>query len=73
MLPNQVTYLKRSSMESFTLGPTPKIDFSLAQQQHLAMASERTLQHNNPHNKLSKLYGIHYRILTILKPRGLYL
>jgi hypothetical protein len=29
MLPNQVTYLKGSSIESFTLGPTPKIDFSL--------------------------------------------
>jgi hypothetical protein len=27
-LPNQVSYLKGSSMESFILGPTPKIDFS---------------------------------------------
>jgi hypothetical protein len=27
-LPNQVSYLKRSSMESFILGPSPKIDFS---------------------------------------------
>jgi hypothetical protein len=27
-LPNQVSYLKGSSMESFTLGPTPKVDFS---------------------------------------------
>jgi hypothetical protein len=35
ILPNQVTYLKGSLMESFTLGPTPKIDFSSAQQQHL--------------------------------------
>jgi len=25
---NQASYLKGSSMESFTLGPTPKIDFS---------------------------------------------
>jgi hypothetical protein len=25
------------------------------QQQHLETTSERTLQHNNPHNKLSKL------------------
>jgi hypothetical protein len=47
-------------MESFTLGPTPKIDFNSAQQQHLTMALERTLQHNNPHNKLSKHYGIQY-------------
>jgi len=30
--------LKGSSMKSFTLGPTPKIDFSSAQQQHLATA-----------------------------------
>jgi hypothetical protein len=28
--PNQVSYLNGSSMESFTLGPTPKIDFSSA-------------------------------------------
>jgi len=34
MPPNQVSYLKGSSMESFTLGPTPKIDFRSAQQQH---------------------------------------
>jgi hypothetical protein len=27
MLPDQVSYLKGSSMESFTLRPTPKIDF----------------------------------------------
>jgi hypothetical protein len=60
-------------MESFTLGPTPKIDFNSAQQQHLAMASERTFQHNNLHNKLYKHYGIQYWILTILKPRDLYL
>jgi hypothetical protein len=26
-LPNQASYQKGSSMESFTLGPTPKIDF----------------------------------------------
>jgi hypothetical protein len=41
MPPNQVTYLKRSSIESFTLGPTPKTDFSLAQQEHtMEMARE---------------------------------
>jgi hypothetical protein len=48
MFPNQVTYLKGSSIESFTLGPTPKIDFSSTHQQHLATASKRTIQHNNP-------------------------
>lgn len=40
MPPKQVTYLKGSSLESFTLGPTPKIYFSSAQQQHLAMVWE---------------------------------
>jgi hypothetical protein len=29
-LPNQVTYFNGSSMESFTLGPTPKIDFNFS-------------------------------------------
>jgi hypothetical protein len=46
--PNQVSYLNGSSMESFTLGPTPKIDFSLsAGTSHTATALERTLQVNN--------------------------
>jgi hypothetical protein len=35
--------LNGSSMESFTLGLTPKINFSSAQQQHLATASKRML------------------------------
>jgi len=34
-------------MESFTLGQASKIYFSSAQQQHLAMAWERPIQHNN--------------------------
>jgi hypothetical protein len=29
-LPNQVIYLKGPSMKSFTLGPTPKIDFKFS-------------------------------------------
>jgi hypothetical protein len=46
--PNQVTYLKGSSMESFTLWPTPKIDFSSVQQQHTTTTAwERTVQLNN--------------------------
>jgi hypothetical protein len=46
--PNQVSYLKGSSMESFTLGPTPKIDFSLnAATAHTATTLERTIQLNN--------------------------
>jgi len=40
--------LKGSSMESFTLGPTPKIDFSLsAATSRRIMALERTNQLNN--------------------------
>jgi hypothetical protein len=40
--------LKGSSMESFTLGPTPKIDFSLsAATAHTTTALERTIQLNN--------------------------
>jgi len=34
MPPNQVSYLKVSSMESFTLGPTPTIDFIADQITH---------------------------------------
>jgi len=34
--PNQVSYLKGSSMESFTLEPTPKIDFTADQITDLA-------------------------------------
>jgi len=46
--PNQVSYLMGSSMESFTLGTTPKIDFSLsAATAHTATASERLDQLNN--------------------------
>jgi hypothetical protein len=45
-------------MESFTLGPTPKIDFSSAQQQYFATAWEWTDQTNNSYNNLSKHYGI---------------
>jgi hypothetical protein len=33
-LPNQVSYLKESSMESFTLRPTRKIESVVAQQHH---------------------------------------
>jgi len=71
-LPNQVSYLKGSSMDSFTLGLIPKIDFT------------RTIEHTPATawelgdlwfslNTLSKHYGIRYRIHTIYKPRALYL
>jgi len=37
------------------------------------MAREQADQDNDSKNKLSKHYGIQYRILTIYMPRGLYL
>jgi hypothetical protein len=50
-LPNQVSYLKGSSMESFTLGPIPKIDFSCsAATTHL----QRLQRKLNKLNNLSK-------------------
>jgi hypothetical protein len=60
MLSNQVSYLKGSLMESFTLGPTPKIDFT------------RNKEHTSA-NTLSKHYGILYWIFTNYKPRAIYL
>jgi hypothetical protein len=50
-------------MESFTLGLTPKIDFSSAQQQYtttMATASERTIQHNN--SKINSLSSTEFNI-----------
>jgi hypothetical protein len=45
--PNQVSYLKESSIESFTLWPTLKIDFRLsAATSHTTTVSERSTQLN---------------------------
>jgi hypothetical protein len=71
-LPNQIFYLKGSSMESFTLGPTPKIDFTRNKEHTPAMARELIdLQFSL--NTLSKHYRILYWILTNYKPRAIYL
>jgi len=43
MAPNQVSYLKGSSMESFPFGPIPKIDFRSEQQQHTLQWLQRDL------------------------------
>jgi hypothetical protein len=54
-LHNQVSYLKGSSMESFTLGPTPKIDFSCsAATTHLQWLQRKLNQLNNLQNNFSK-------------------
>jgi len=58
-LPNQVSYLKRSLMESFTLGPTPNIDFTRIVEHTPATARELAdLQISL--NTLSKHYEILY-------------
>jgi hypothetical protein len=70
--PNQVSYLKGSLMDSFTLRPTPKIDFTWTVRHTLATARELADLWFSL-NTLSKHYGILYRIHTIYKPRALYL
>jgi hypothetical protein len=53
-------------MESFTLGPTPKINFSLsAATAHTTIALERTNQFNNLTNNSLSSSGIQYRILAV--------
>jgi hypothetical protein len=58
-LPNQFSYLKGSSMKSFTLDPTPKIDFTRNKEHTPATARElANLQFSL--NTLSKHYEILY-------------
>jgi hypothetical protein len=60
-LPNQVSYLKGSSMESFTLGPTPKIDFSCsAATAHLQWLQRGRIITNNLHKYSLSSGGIQY-------------
>jgi hypothetical protein len=61
--PNQVTYLKGSSMDSFTLELLPKIDFARNSNSTLATTWELVVLHNISLNTLSKLYRIQYGIL----------
>jgi len=72
MLPNQVSYLKGSSIDFFTLGLIPKIDFTRNVEHTPATAWELADLWFSL-NTLSKHYGIQYRIHTIYKPRALYL
>jgi hypothetical protein len=71
-LPNQVSYLKGSSIDSFTLGLIPKIDFTRTVEHTPAMTWELADLRFSL-NTLSKHYGIRYKIHTIYKPRALYL
>jgi hypothetical protein len=71
-LSNQVSYLKGFLMESFTLEPTPKKDFTRTVEHTPATAWELADLRFSL-NILSKHYGIRYKIHTIYKPRALYL
>jgi hypothetical protein len=58
-------------MESFTLGPTPKIDFSLsAATAHTIMALERANQLNNLTNNSLSSSRIQYQIFPVLNAQG---
>jgi len=72
MLPNQVSYLKGSLMDFFTLWPAPKIDFTQTVE-HTPTTARELADLRFFLNTLSKHYRIRYRIHTIYKPRALYL
>jgi hypothetical protein len=58
-------------MESFTLWPTPKIDFSLsAATAYTMMALERTNHLNNLTNNSLSSSGIQYQILAVQNAQG---
>jgi hypothetical protein len=61
-LSNQIFHLKEFLMDSFTLRPTPKIDFTRTVEQTLVMAWELADLRFSL-NTLSKNYAIHCRIL----------
>jgi hypothetical protein len=63
-LPNQVSYLNGSLIDSFTLGPTPKIDFTQIIE-HTPATARELADLRFSLNTLSKHYGIRYRIHTI--------
>jgi hypothetical protein len=62
MPPNQISYLKGFLMDSFTLGLTPKIDFTRTVEHTLETASELADLRFSL-NTLSKNSGIHSGIL----------
>jgi hypothetical protein len=69
-LPNQVSYLKGSSMESFILGTSPKIDFSCSAVTAHLQWLERQISSNNLTNNSLSSEGIQYRILAVLNAQG---
>jgi hypothetical protein len=71
-LPNQISYLKRFLMDSFTLGLTPKINFTRTVEHTPATAWELA-DLRFFLNTLSKLREFNTEFCTIYKPRALYL
>jgi hypothetical protein len=57
-------------MESFTLGPTPKIDFSCSTATAPLQWLERQISSNNLTNNSLSSDGIQYRILAVLNAQG---
>jgi len=69
MLPNQIFYLKGFLMDSFTLGLTPKIDFTRTMSTHRQRLEDLRFSLNT----LSKLREFNTEFCTKYKPRALYL
>jgi hypothetical protein len=61
-----------SPTDSFTLGLTPKIDFTRTVE-HTPATVRELADLRLSLNALFKHYGIHYRIHTIYKPKALYI
>jgi hypothetical protein len=73
MPPNQVFYLKGSSMDSFTLGLLPKINFNINKDNHTSNTRELVNLHN-----ISQILSLSYREFNTefceeYMPIGLYL
>jgi hypothetical protein len=71
-LHNQISYLKGFLMDSFTLEPTPKIDFTRTVEHTPAIAWELADLRFSL-NTLSKLREFNTEFCTIDKPRAFYL
>jgi hypothetical protein len=74
MPPNEVSYLKGSSMDCFTLGLPPKINFNYEQEQH----NNNDLRTIGSSQFLPKIYSLSYKEFNTefykeYMPRGLYL
>jgi hypothetical protein len=64
-LPNQVSYLKGSSMDSFTLGPIPKIDFTRTVEHTPSLS---TMEFDTEFIQFTSLGPSIYRLIENLNP-----